>query len=158
VKVRFDQARSAGLASGLPASIALRSNPSRPVPGQVARLEAIGDSVTEERLAQVAFGRAPEGVTIGELAEVTVALPSAPAAVVVPNASVRQRADQTGVWIAEGGALRFAPVQLGPSGLDGRVVVLAGLEPGQQVVLYSERELAAGIRIKVVDTIAGRRP
>jgi HlyD family secretion protein len=158
VKVRFDQARSAGLASGLPASIVLRSNPSQPVPGQVARLEAVGDSVTEERLAQVAFARAPAGVSIGELAEVTVALPPASGAVVVPNASLRQRADQTGVWIAERGVLRFAPVQLGASGLDGRVVVLAGLEPGQHVVQYSEREVDAGTRIKVVDAIAGRRP
>jgi len=158
VKVRFDQGRSRGLATGLRAAIALRSNPAQPLAGTVARVEAVSDSVTEERLAQVAFERAPGGVSIGELAEVTVTLPATAAAVVVPNASLRQQADQIGVWLAEGGALRFAPLRLGQSSLDGWVEVLAGLRPGDPVVLYSEKELSTGSRIKVVDAIAGRQP
>jgi HlyD family secretion protein len=158
VKVRFDQGRSAGLATGLPAAIALRSNPAQPLAGRVARLEAVSDSVTEERVAQVAFEQRPEGVAIGELAEVTVTLPPTRAAVVVPNASIRQRADQTGVWLADGGDLRFAPLRLGQTSLDGRVEVLAGLKAGDRVVLHSEKELGAASRIKVVDAIVGRRP
>lgn len=158
VKVRFDQGRSRGLATGLRAAIVLRSNPAQPLAGTIARIEAVSDSVTEERLAQVAFERAPGGVSVGELAEVTVTLPVTAAAVVVPNASLRQQADQTGVWLAEGGALRFAPLRLGQSSLDGWVEVLAGLKPGDPVVLYSEKELSAGSRIKVVDAIAGRQP
>jgi HlyD family secretion protein len=158
VKVRFDQGRSRGLATGLRAAIVLRSNPAQPLAGTIARIEAVSDSVTEERLAQVAFERAPGGVSVGELAEVTVTLPATAAAVVVPNASLRQQADQTGVWLAEGGALRFAPLRLGQSSLDGWVEVLAGLKPGDPVVLYSEKELSAGSRIKVVDAIAGRQP
>ena len=155
VKVRFDQGRSRGLATGLPAQIALRSNPAQPLAGTVARIEAVSDSVTEERLAQVAFERPPVGVSVGELAEVTVTLPARAASVVVPNASIRQQGDRTGVWLADGGALRFAPLRLGQSSLDGRVEVLAGLKAGDAVVLYSEKELGSGSRIKVVEAIAG---
>jgi HlyD family secretion protein len=158
VKVRFDQGRSAGLATGLPAAIALRSNPLQPLSGRVARLEAVSDSVTEERVAQVAFEQAPAGVAIGELAEVTVTLPPTQAAVVVPNASIRQRADQTGVWLADGGDLRFAPLRLGQTSLDGRVEVLAGLKAGDRVVLHSEKEIGSASRIKVVDDIVRRQP
>jgi HlyD family secretion protein len=158
VKVRFDQGRSAGLATGLPAAIALRSNPAQPLSGRVARLEAVSDSVTEERVAQVAFEQAPAGVAIGELAEVTVTLAPTQAAVVVPNASIRQRADQTGVWLADGGDLRFAPLRLGQTSLDGRVEVLAGLKAGDRVVLHSEKELGSASRIKVVDDIVRRQP
>jgi HlyD family secretion protein len=158
VKVRFDQGRSAGLATGLPAAIALRSNPEQPLSGRVARLEAVSDSVTEERVAQVAFEQAPAGVAIGELAEVTVTLPPTQAAVVVPNASIRQRADQTGVWLADGGDLRFAPLRLGQTSLDGRVEVLAGLKAGDRVVLHSEKEIGSASRIKVVDDIVRRQP
>lgn len=158
VKVRFDQAHAGGLATGLPASIALRSRPALPLAGQIARLEAVSDSVTEERLAQVTFAAIPPGVAIGDLAEVTVELPSAQAPVVVPNASIRQQADRAGVWIAADDGLRFAPVRLGVSGLDGRVAVVAGLEPGEPVVVHSERELRAGSRIKVVDALVARRP
>lgn len=157
VKTRFDQGRSGGLVAGLPASIALRADPSQAVPGRIARVEAVSDSVTEERLAQVAFDRLPAGVAIGDLAEVTVTLPGTTPSVVVPNAAVRQSSDRTGVWVADASGLRFAPVRLGRSGLDGRVEVLAGLREGDAVVVHSERELGARSRIKVVDTIVGQR-
>ena len=158
VKVRFDQGRSRGLAAGLQAAIALRSNPVQPLAGKVARIEAVSDSVTEERLAQVTFERAPDGVAVGELAEVTVTLPATRDAVVVPNASIRQQGGQVGAWLSEGGALRFVPLRLGQTGLDGRVEVLSGLKAGDTVVLYSEKELVAGSRIQVVDALEGKRP
>ena len=68
VKVRLDQGRSAGLAAGLRAQIVLRSNPAQPLAGKVARVEAMSDSVTEERVAQVAFdqpARRPVGGRTG---------------------------------------------------------------------------------------------
>lgn len=158
VKVRFDQGRSGGLAAGLRAAIVLRSSPAQPLLGRVARVEAVSDSITEERVAQVGFDNLPAGVSIGELAEVTVNLPATAPALVVPNASLQRQGGQTGVWLAEGAALRFAPVRLGQAGLDGRVQVLEGLSAGDAVVVYSEKELGAGNRIKVVDRLAGGKP
>lgn len=166
VKVRFDQGRSAGLAPGLQAQIVLRSSPGTPIAGKVARVEAISDSVTEERVAQVAFDRLPAGVSVGELAEVTLALPPPPSALLVPNASIKRRVDpsgaqageQAGVWLLDGDSLRLAPVRLGQSSLDGRVQVLEGLKGGDRIVVYSEKELAAGGRIKVVDRLTGHAP
>ena len=35
--------------------------------GKVARLEPLSDSVTEERIAQIAFERIPEGLSVGEM-------------------------------------------------------------------------------------------
>ena len=166
VKVRFDQGRSAGLAPGLQAQIVLRSNPGRPIAGKVSRVEAISDSVTEERVAQVAFDSLPAGVSVGELAEVTLALPPPPSALLVPNASIKRRVDDSGmqareqaaVWLLDGDSLRLAPVRLGQSGLDGRVHVLDGLKAGDRIVVYSEKELVAGGRIKVVDRLTARSP
>lgn len=158
VKARFDQGRSAGLASGLPARIVLRSNPGAPLKGKVARLELVSDSVTEERMAQIAFDALPAGATQGELAEVSLQLaPTAPA-LVVPNASLKRRGDQIGVWLLRQDSLRFAPLRLGASGLDGRVQVLDGLQAGEQVVVYSEKELSENARFKVVDALAGVAP
>lgn len=158
VRVRFDQGRSAGLAEGLRADIVLRSRPAQPMAGRVARVEAISDSVTEERVAQVAFDRLPQGLSIGELAEVTVTLPPPAPTLVIPNASLLQQGGRTGVWRIDGDGLRFAPLRLGQSGLDGQVQVLEGLQAGDRVVVYSEQTLQAGSRVKVVDAIAGRRP
>ncbi|MDP1648952.1 MAG: efflux RND transporter periplasmic adaptor subunit [Rubrivivax sp.] len=158
VKVRFDQGRSGGLAAGLRAEIALRSDPALPLPGRVARVEVVSDSVTEERVAQVAFDRLPAAVSIGELAEVTVSLPATAHALVVPNASLQRQRGQSGVWRVDGSALRFAPVRLGQAGLDGRVQVLQGLQAGDTVVVHSEKELGPDTRIKVVDRLAGTQP
>nr|WP_254607019.1 hypothetical protein [Rhodoferax sp. BAB1] len=49
--------------------------------------------------------------------------------------------------------LSFAPLQLGETSLDGQVRVLDGLQAGATVVVYSEKEIGAGSRIKVVPTL-----
>ena len=49
--------------------------------------------------------------------------------------------------------LRFAPLRLGETSLDGQVRVLDGLQPGATVVVYSEKEISAGSRIKVVPAL-----
>jgi HlyD family secretion protein len=158
VRVRVDQGRSAGLTAGLRARVVLRSNPSQVLGGQVARVEATSDSVTEERVALVAFDKLPSGLATGELAEVTLTLPATAAALLLPNASLKRQGDQLGVWQVQGSGLRFAPLRVGQSSLDGQVQVLDGLKAGDEVVVYSEKELAAGSRIKVVDTLVARSP
>ncbi|MCC7033953.1 MAG: efflux RND transporter periplasmic adaptor subunit [Acidobacteria bacterium] len=155
VNVRFDQGRSAGLAVGLPAEIVRRADPLRQLRGRVTRVEPVSDSVTEERMAKVAFDERPPDLSTGELAEVTLHLPEIARAVVVPNASLRQRGTDIGVWRLVDGRLRFAPVTIGAEGLDGTVQVLEGLTPGDQLVLHSERDLADDARITVVPALAG---
>ena len=158
VKARFDQGRSAGLAVGLPAQIVLRSSPGAPLSGKVARVEAVSDSVTEERVVQVSFDQLPGSLSVGELAEVTLSLPATASAVVLPHAAIKRLQGQTGVWAIDATALHFAPVRLGQASLDGQVQVLEGLQAGSAVVVYSEKELGASSRIKVVESLAGRRP
>ena len=158
IRVRLDQGRSAGLVEGLPASIVLRSNPSARLSGKVARVEATSDSITEERLALVSMDTPPAGLSTGELAEVTLALPATAPAVLLPNPAIRRQADQVGVWRLEGGGLRFAPVRIGQTSLDGQAQVLEGLKAGDEVVVYSEKELSADSRIKVVDALTSSQP
>jgi HlyD family secretion protein len=158
VKVRLDQARSAGLAAGLPAEIVLRSSPGRALAGRVARVEAVSDSVTEERVALVGFDQVPAGLSVGELAEVTLSLPATAEAVLLPNAAIKRRQAQTGVWVIDAGDLRFAPVRVGQASLDGQVQVLDGVAPGMSVVVHSEKDIGERSRIAVVDALAGRRP
>jgi len=153
VKLRVDQGRSVGLANGIPASIVLRSRPQTALPGQVARLELLADSVTEERIAQVAFATPPAGLSVGEMAEVTLQLPATAPALLLPNAAVQRQNGQTGVWRIQNGKPEFAPVQLGVQSLDGQVQVLQGLNQADQVVVYSQKALKAGARIAVVDAL-----
>jgi HlyD family secretion protein len=163
VRMRVDQGRSAGLAPGLKASIALRSQPRTPIQGQVARVELLADAVTEERIAQIAFTAVPAvTASVGELAEVELQLPETASALLLPNASIQRLQGQTGVWRLSEGKPAFTSVRLGTSSLDGRVQVLEGLRAGDSVVVYSQKALTEGARVQVVDalvkTAAGSAP
>jgi HlyD family secretion protein len=155
IKLRLDQSRSSGLQRGLPASITLRSQPGLAFAGTVARVELIADSVTEERIAQVSFERAPSTLSVGEIAEVTLQLPAVSRARVIPGAALRNHGEQTGVWKLVDGGLRFLPVKLGARGVDGSIQIVDGLAVGDRVVVYSERDIKADSAIRVVAALAG---
>ena len=156
INVRFDQLQSAGLRAGLPVRIVLRSMSGSSLAGNVLRVEPMADAVTEEILAKVVFDAIPDPLPpVGELAEVTVALPPLPALPVVPSPSVQRVDGSIGVWLIEADGLRFAPITLGAADLDGRIQVSQGLNPDQRVVLYSQRKLDVHSRIKIVDRLPG---
>ncbi len=156
LSVRFDQSSALGLQSGLPTQILLRSRRGAPLPGRVARVEPRADAVTEETMAKVAFTSALDPVPpLGELAEVTVSLPVTATAPVIPNAAVQRVDGRAGVWMIERGDLRFVPVTLGASDLDGNVQVRSGISVGDRIVVYSAKALSRRSRISVVDQIPG---
>lgn len=156
LNVRFDQLSASGLRAGLPASIALRSRADRSLAGRVLRIEPLADAVTEEILAKVMFSPLPQPLpSVGELAEVTVALPQLASMPVVPNAAIHRLDGLLGVWVLEKNDLRFTPVKLGATDLEGLVQIAEGLQGGEQVVLYSQRALTPRSRIKVVDRLPG---
>jgi HlyD family secretion protein len=153
VKTRLDQNRSAGLQVGLPAEIALRSKPGKPIPGRVVRVELVSDSVTEERIAQVAFDERPLGISVGELAEVTLRGAVVKDALTVPNAALRTRRGKTGIWLYNADSLTFVEVRSGAVGADGRVQILEGLREGDAVIVHSERDVDERSRVKVVPAL-----
>lgn len=155
LKLRLDQHRSAGLQVGLPAEIVLRSRPGQVLPGKVARIEMLSDSVTEERIALVAFETPPHDVSVGEMSEITLRPPLVKQALAVPSAAVRQRGGATGVWVLRDDKPSFVPVRAGIAGTDGKVQILDGLKEGDAVIVHSEREITEDSRIKVVSAIAG---
>lgn len=158
VKVRLDQGRSRGLASGMLADVALRSNLSAKITGKVARVEPLSDSVTEERIVFVVLDKLPAGLTVGELAEVTLKGAPTTEMLTLPNAAIKHTLQGAGVWLVQDGKPKFSKVTLGESGLDGRVQILDGLSDGDEVVAYSEKELSQGARIKFVKSLAGGKP
>ena len=153
IKLRIDQGRSAGLLPGLKASIVLRSQSQTSLAGSVARVELLSDSVTEEKIAQVAFEQMPSAVSVGEMAEVTLQLPATSKAVLVPSASIQRQGGATGVWRIESGKPVFTTLRLGASSLEGQVQVLEGLKVGDEVVVYSQKALGSESRLQVVDAL-----
>lgn len=156
INARFDQISAAGLATGLPARITLRSRRDMSLDGQVARVEPLADAVTEETLAKIAFTVPAESLPpVGELAEVTLALPALPATTVIPNAAIHRIAGRIGVWLITDDGLEFRSVRLGVGDLDGNVQIQEGLKSGERIVLFSEKALSGRSRIHIVERLAG---
>ncbi|QID19582.1 efflux RND transporter periplasmic adaptor subunit [Nitrogeniibacter mangrovi] len=155
VRTRIDQHRATGLAEGLDARIELRSHAGEAHMGKVVRVELLSDPVTEERIARVRCDRAFKEGSVGEMAEVTIHLPASDRGPVIPNAALRHRNGQVGVWRLGDGGPHFVAVSTGAESLDGEVRVVSGLAVGDAVVVHAERPLADGARIRVVDALSG---
>lgn len=153
INVRFDQTQSAGLATGQAVRITLRSRPDAPLTGTIERVEPMADALTEEVLAKARFAITGSLPPIGELAEVTVALPAQPKTLAIPNAAVHRMDGQVGVWMIRHDDLVFVPVKLGAEDLGGWVQVLGGLSKGERIVLHSAKALSANSRFSIVDAL-----
>ena len=158
VRSRIDQGRSGGLAAGMPAEIVLRSRPGAPLPGRIERLDLVGDAVTEERIVQVGFAAIPAGVSVGELAEVTLRLPAVVGALAVPSAALKREGRTRGVWVLDDGRARFRAVTVGAETLDGLSQVTSGLKAGEAVIVHSSQPLAEGLRVKEVESLVKGAP
>ncbi len=155
VKARIDQGQAGGVRVGQPAEIVLRSSPGSVRPGLVQRVDLVSDAVTEERIVNVGFAARPENLSVGELVEVTLRTAELKDARSVPSAAVKRRNRQDGVWLFSAGRVTFRPVKLGITTLEGRSQVIEGLEPGDEVVVHSEKALKPEARVKVVTAIVG---
>ncbi|MBU1214949.1 MAG: efflux RND transporter periplasmic adaptor subunit [Gammaproteobacteria bacterium] len=148
IETRIAQQQAGQVRAGQTAQIVLRSRPHAPVAGKVARVDRVSDAVTEERIVNVTLDM-PDA-SLGEYAEVTIALPVMKQVRSIPSAAVKSVSGQTGVWVLQDGEVRFKPVRIGLATLDGRSQVLDGLDDSDAVVVHSQQSLRAGLPVKVV--------
>jgi membrane fusion protein, multidrug efflux system len=114
--------------------------------GRVHRVALQADPAT--RLVEVEIAFPPEARLIpGTLATVRVEVAERSAAVQVPRAAVRDGQ----VWVVgEDLAVARRPVRTGLVGTD-RVEVVAGVEPGERVVVEGGALLSEGARVRIVE-------
>ena len=158
IKARIDQGQAGGVRAGQPAEIVLRSDATRAHRGEVQRIDWVSDAVTEERIVNVGFAARPEGVSVGELVEVTIRTAELADVRSVPAAALKRLDRQDGVWQYADGRVAFRPVKAGITTLDGRSQLLDGPGVGDEVVVHSEAALSPDTRVKVVTAIVRAKP
>ncbi len=158
IKARIDQGQAGGVRVGQPAEIVLRSDPGRAYRGEVQRVDLVSDAVTEERIVNVGFAARPEGISVGELVEVTIRTADLPNVRSVPAAALKRLDRQEGVWQYADGRVAFRPVKVGITTLDGRSQIVDGLNAGDEVVVHSEQALKPDTKVKVVTAIVRANP
>jgi HlyD family secretion protein len=158
IKTRVDQKQIGPIQAGLPALIQLRSQPNIAMSGVINRIDLVGDAIAEERIVNVAFAKPQTGAALGELAEVTVKLPDMDNILSIPSAAVKHSKLNEGVWVMQGGRVEFKSVKTGISTLHGRTQILSGLAEGEEVIVYSQQQLQAHTKVKVVSEIVRSTP
>ncbi len=158
IKARIDQGQSGGIRVGQPAEIVLRSEAKRAYRGEVQRVDWVSDAVTEERIVNVGFAARPEGISVGELVEVTIHTAELANVRSVPAAALKRLERQDGVWQFADGRVAFRPVKVGITTLDGRSQIVDSLNVGDEVVVHSEQVLKPDTKVKVVAAIVRANP
>lgn len=158
VKTRIDQKQAGQIRVGQNAEIVLRSQPQQAVAGRVERVDLTSDAVTEERIVNVAFAAPGDQTGIGEYGEVTIKLPDLGKVRSVPSAAVKHFEQRDGVWTLQDGRTTFRPVIAGVATLDGRTQIVEGLNDGDEVIVYSQQPLRAGLKVKAVAEIPRGNP
>jgi HlyD family secretion protein len=135
VSANIDEREIDGLKVGQPATITLRSAPSRKIPGVVARIAKEADPVTEEVVVDVAFPEQLPDLKLNETAEVYILKSEKAGAKALPITAIVSGHDGTMVWIIAQGKLQLHPVLLGTRDKRGFVEVLKGLSDSDEVLV-----------------------
>lgn len=152
VRTYVDERLAGRLSLGQPVEIILRSNPARPIPGHIGRIEIQSDAVNEERLVDVAFDQVPDNIHLAEQAEVVITTGTLTRTVLVPSTAITDFRDGRGtVWTVEDGRLGRREVGFGPELLDGRFPVLDGLPADAKVVAAPVSGARAGRAARIAE-------
>ncbi|BCG46035.1 RND efflux system, membrane fusion protein [Citrifermentans bremense] len=141
VKANVDESQLKGVGVGNKAAISLRSYPGEEFPGQVARLGQQSDRVTEELEVDVAFTPPLQNFRLGEQSEVYITTGMKKDAPALPSAAIVTRGQKRGVWTVADGKLAFKSVTTGIEDRGNFTEIVAGLDPGDQVVVATPQEM-----------------
>lgn len=158
VSARIDQRQAGMVRLGQPVDIVLRSQPGVSHPGRVERIDWVSDAVTEERTVHITFDAPGEGLSLGELVEVTIHQQQLDNAAWLPAAAIRRQGSESGVWVVGNEGVEFKAVTVGATTLDGKSQLLSTLDPELPVVVHTSQALTAGATVRVVDSLLAPRP
>ena len=129
VRSYIDERISTNVSVGERAWIVLRSQPHKKLRGEVVRIEAKSDPVTEERVVDVAFQKPPFPFYLNEQAEVTIHTGTLHDVVLVPLAVIRHG----GVWVYRNGEAHFVKIKIVAKG--NRYAAVQGVKAGEKILV-----------------------
>lgn len=167
IAVQVSELELASVRLGQSAQVRLDALPDQPITGRVTRISPAADPVARLIPIEVTIPNSDGRIGSGLLARVSFSS-STRETVVVPDTAIQpeddaQTADAASasdrpqptsgtLFVVEGtgesAIARVRPVQLGDRA-DGQVVILSGLQPGEQYVVRSSGELTEGDRVRL---------
>jgi len=154
VAINIPESRIAALKVGAGATVELWAGAQgKTYRGMLRELTPAADPATRTFAARVSIPEADAQVALGMTATVSFAS-AGDNKIVVPLAAILQQGDKAAVWvIAEDGAVSQRPIEV-ERFADAGAVVKSGLKAGELIVAAGAFKLAAGEKVRVVDTAA----
>lgn len=149
VKIYINERQSGALHVGSSASITLRSQPSTPFQGHIARIGLESDRTTEEREVDIAFDQPQHPLYVGERAEATIALAQHTHVLTLPLIALATHKGKKGVWLGNEGHAHFKPLSFQAISADGLIIIKEGVTEKDTILLPAGRDITEGMRIKV---------
>jgi RND family efflux transporter MFP subunit len=145
-----DETEMSRIAVGQPARVVFRSEPEHAYGGEVTRLGRQADRETREFTVDVRVLELPKNWAVGQRAEVYIETARKSGVTVLPAKYILWRDEKPGVFIRQAGHAVWRDLTLGLRGRES-VEVVAGLEPGDSVVIPADGKATAieGRRISV---------
>jgi len=154
---RIPESQLAVVQSGDPARVHVEGQ-TEPIETVVA---SVGDTIDEASRTYHVRMRVPNAehrLKAGVFARIEILPRDRREALLVPRESIRSEAGHTRVLVVREGRAEAVPVQLGIASGD-HAEVLSGIEPGTEVIVgASAREIAPGMRVRVVSRAARVTP
>ena len=147
VQFAVAEAQSTEVRNGLPVQVQLDAHPGKSFQGKISRIYPQLDNRMRTRTVEATLA-GPVELIPGMFARVQVVLVQIPDAVTVPAEAVLATAkgDRV-VFVLQDGQARVRKVQTGIEA-DGRVQILAGVAPGDQVIVAGNENLKDGTQVQ----------
>ncbi len=133
VSAWVDETAMASVAAGQPVRVVFRSEPDKPYSGTLTRLAPLADRETREFLVDVTVKDLPKTWAVGQRAEVYIQTAKKDQALLAPQAAIVWRKGKPGLFVSDGGHVRWRDVALGLRGTES-VEVTKGLTVGEMVI------------------------
>lgn len=119
------------------------------IAGEVSRVGFVGNRSNRTYPTEIRLENAALTLRVGMLAEADALVADVADAVVIPRDAVVDRPDGAVVYVVDAEVARERPVKVGASDGD-RVRILAGLQPGDRLVIAGQRRLSDGDAVRVL--------
>jgi membrane fusion protein, multidrug efflux system len=155
VHVDFSVAQSVAAGIQLGSSVEVRTSQGQTLAAKVVAVDSRVDPTTRSALIRARLPGGERGPAPGASVRVLVTVGDSGKAVVIPVSALRKGPDGDHVWVVTrdaGGALRAheRKVQSGPA-LGETVIVLSGLEAGEQLAASGSFKLREGVKVQAAE-------
>ncbi len=154
-RLYFPETDVVGLAEGREVRIKLNADPDVTFPGRIRHVSDVVDTSTGTVKVTVEAPGAPRGVRPGSFVTVDIVRESRTDVAKVPKDAIIRELRSAHVFVAEDDVAVKRDLELGLE--EGRwIEVVAGVEPGEQVIVLGQGGLKNGSTIEVLDTTGQR--